>query len=77
VIVTIKRIVLEGDEAIKWLVLEGSCTDCPQATQRVTIDTASLAAGRVSLDDIKNTLTNAVMDAATRYQAVQDALAQL
>jgi len=75
--VNIKVVPLTGDDAIKWLVLEGSSDTCPQATQRVTVDTAGLASGVVTLETIKAQLTAAVEDAATRYLAVQEALKSL
>lgn len=67
------RRVLSGDahEDQKWLVLEGSIAGLPQVTKRVTMNTAALASGDVSLTAAKAKLIADVEEYEARWNVIQ------
>ncbi len=73
------RRVASGDAHMdqKFLVLEGYIEGLPQLTKRVTVNTAALADGSVTLDAVKSKLTADVEEYRDRLRAVEAALMEL
>lgn len=76
--VNVRRIMLGNDhDDTKWIVLEGSVDGCPAVTKRRTINTAALADGSLTIEAEKARLVADVEEYLARWQAVQQAVAQL
>lgn len=71
--------VLFNDEHMdqKYLVLEGAIDGMPQLTKRVTVNTSALADGTIEIAAVKAKLVADVEEYLVRWQAVQQAVAQL